>query len=281
MSLLGALRVENLSVQLGQGARVFTAVEALNVQIEAGEFVCLLGPSGCGKSTLLGVLAGHITPSQGQALLDDKPIRAPHPERGMVFQQHSLLPWKKILHNVAFGLKMRGLPKQQRLAQALDMLQRVGLPNAALRYPAELSGGMQQRAEIARVMLMQPRVLLMDEPFGALDAQTRSMLQSLLLQIWNAQRCTVVFVTHDVEEALFLGDRVLVMGGQGHSPRPGSLLADIRLPFARPRSRDIVTSREFVEHKRHCLNLLSPEKAGYPLPRLSPLGSAPETNLLS
>jgi len=275
MNNAGHLCVENLSVQLGQGARAFTAVQDLNMQINAGEFVCLLGPSGCGKSTLLGVLAGHIKPSQGQALLDNKPIRVPHPERGMVFQQHSLLPWKKTLHNVAFGLKMRGLSRAERLIQAQQMLQQVGLAEAALRYPGELSGGMQQRAEIARVMVMQPRVLLMDEPFGALDAQTRAMMQTLLLEVWHNQRCTVVFVTHDVEEALFLADRVLVMGGHGHSPRPGSLLADIQLPFARPRSREIVTAADFVAHKRHCLALLTPEKAGFPLPRLSPLGDNP------
>jgi len=275
MSKAGALCVDNVTVQLGQGARAFTALQNFNVQINAGEFVCLLGPSGCGKSTLLGVLAGHIAPSQGRALLDDKPISVPHPERGMVFQQHSLLPWKKTLHNVAFGLKMRGLGRLERTVKAQQMLQQVGLAEAALRYPGELSGGMQQRAEIARVMVLQPRVLLMDEPFGALDAQTRAMMQSLLLEVWQQQRCTVVFVTHDVDEALFLADRVLVMGGHGHSPRPGSLLAELPLLFARPRLPDIVTTAEFVEHKRHCLALLSPEKAGFPLPRLSPLGDNP------
>jgi len=275
MSKAGALCVDNVTVQLGQGARIFTALKNFNVQINAGEFVCLLGPSGCGKSTLLGVLAGHIAPSQGRALLDGKLITAPHPERGIVFQQNSLLPWKKTLHNVAFGLKMRGLGRPERTAKAQQMLQQVGLAEAALRYPGELSGGMQQRAEIARVMVLRPRVLLMDEPFAALDAQTRAMMQSLLLDIWQRQRCTVVFVTHDVDEALFLADRVLVMGGHGHSPRPGSLLADLPLAFARPRLRDIVTTAEFVEHKRHCLALLSPEKAGFPLPRLSPLGDNP------
>lgn len=288
--LRGEVRIQRLSIQVGRGAQAFTAVKHLDFSVRPGEFVCVLGPSGCGKSTLLGVLAGHIQPSEGHASLDGEPISGPHPQRGMVFQHHTLFPWKKTLQNVAFGLKMRGVPRAQRHERAMDLLRRVGLGDFAHHYPSQLSGGMQQRAEIARVMINAPRILLMDEPFGALDAQTRAMMQELLLDVWTERRTTVVFVTHDVDEALFLGDRILIMGARqaagaaqaesgtaagAPSPRPGTLLEDIPVPFARPRRREIVTSPEFAALKRHCLELLQPQRAGSPLPRLSPLGQPP------
>jgi len=219
----GRIQLEALGIALGDGASAFTAVRDVNAVIEPGEFVCILGPSGCGKSTLLAALAGHVAPNAGRATLDGKLIEGPHPERGMVFQQHTLLPWRKTLDNVAF----------------------------AERYPAQLSGGMQQRAEIARAILNEPRVLLMDEPFGALDAQTRASMQALLLDVWSERRPTVVFVTHDIDEALFLADRVLVMS---HSP--GTVLEELRVPFARPRERELVTEAGFVALKRRCLALL-------------------------
>jgi NitT/TauT family transport system ATP-binding protein len=190
----GRVRLEQLAVTLGEGARAFTAVHHVDAVLDAGEFVCMLGPSGCGKSTLLAALAGHVAPSEGRATLDGELIGGPHPTRGMVFQQHTLLPWRKTLDNVAFGLKMRGVGWRERHAKARALLERVGLGAFADRYPSQLSGGMQQRAEIARAMLNTPRILPMDEPFGALDAQTRAMMQSLLLDVWSKHQPTVIFV---------------------------------------------------------------------------------------
>jgi len=265
----GQIDAEQISIHLGEGESAFEAVHSVDFTIAPGEFVCILGPSGCGKSTLLGAFAGHITPSHGNLKLDGKLIKDPSPERGMVFQHHTLLPWRSTLDNVAFGLKMQGVGKQERRQQAAEMLKLVGLEDSAKRWPSQLSGGMQQRVEIARVLINKPRLLLMDEPFGALDAQTRLKMQELLLGIWGKIRTTVVFVTHDIDEALFLADRILVM-----SPRPGRIIEDLPVDFARPRRTDLVTTPEFMRLKRHCLELLSHEE-GRQLPRLSPLGLPP------
>ncbi|MBO3274348.1 ABC transporter ATP-binding protein [Pseudomonas schmalbachii] len=262
----GRIDIDQLSIRLGQGAQAFEAVQRLSFAVEPGEFVCILGPSGCGKSTLLGALAGHLQPSAGSLRVDGQPVNGPSPERGMVFQHHTLLPWRSVLDNVAFGLKMRGIGKAERHAQASEMLRLVGLQDFAARWPSQLSGGMQQRAEIARVLVNRPRLLLMDEPFGALDAQTRARMQELLLDVWTRIRTTVVFVTHDIDEALFLADRVLVM-----SPRPGRFIEDLRVDFRRPRQASLLTSPAFVHLKRHCLELLRHEE-GRELPRLTPLG---------
>ncbi len=221
----GRIDIEKLTIRLGEGAQAFEAVQALDFSIAAGEFVCILGPSGCGKSTLLGALAGHLTPSAGTLRVDGQAVGGPSPQRGMVFQHHTLLPWRSVLDNVAFGLKMQGIGKVERRQRAREFLGLVGLQDFASRWPNQLSGGMQQRAEIARVLINRPRLLLMDEPFGALDAQTRSKMQELLLDIWGRVRTTVVFVTHDIDEALFLADRILVM-----SPRPGRFIEDLPAP---------------------------------------------------
>jgi len=262
----GRIDIDKLTIRLGEGAQAFEAVQALDFSIAAGEFVCILGPSGCGKSTLLGALAGHLTPSAGTLRVDGQAVDGPSPQRGMVFQHHTLLPWRSVLDNVAFGLKMQGIGKAERQQRAREFLNLVGLQDFASRWPNQLSGGMQQRAEIARVLINRPRLLLMDEPFGALDAQTRSKMQELLLDIWGRVRTTVVFVTHDIDEALFLADRILVM-----SPRPGRFIEDLRLDFRRPRHAGLLTSPEFVQLKRHCLELLRHEE-GLELPRLTPLG---------
>ncbi len=267
----GRIEARGLSIRLGHGRDTFEAVQALDFAIAPGEFVCILGPSGCGKSTLLGALAGHLTPAGGQLLVDGQAVDGPSPQRGMVFQHHTLLPWLRVLDNVAFGLKMQGLGKPERQHQAAEMLQLVGLGDFAQRWPSQLSGGMQQRAEIARVLINRPRLLLMDEPFGALDAQTRARMQELLLDIWARIRTTVVFVTHDIDEALFLADRLLVM-----SSRPGRFIEDLRLDFARPRRASLLTSPAFTHLKRHCLALLRHEE-GRELPRLTPLG-LPDTD---
>lgn len=262
----GAVKATDLSIHLGHGKERFEAVQKIGFDIRAGEFICILGPSGCGKSTLLGALAGHLVPSGGQLLVDTQTVNGPAPERGMVFQHHTLFPWRRVIDNVAFGLKMRGVNKAERHRQAQEILQLVGLEGFEKRWPSQLSGGMQQRVEIARVLINRPRLLLMDEPFGALDAQCRMEMQQLLLGIWSRIRTTVIFVTHDIDEALFLADRILVM-----SPRPGRLIEDLKVTFPRPRQADVVTSPEFMRLKRHCLELLRHEP-GQALPRLSPLG---------
>ncbi|MDN3919828.1 ABC transporter ATP-binding protein [Roseateles violae] len=264
----GRLEVGQLAIELGEGTSRFEVLRELSVSIEPGEFVCLLGPSGCGKSTLLGALAGHLAPARGRLALDGEPITGPDPDRGLVFQQHTLFPWKTVLDNVGYGLKMKGVPRAEREQRAGALLQMVGLAGFEQRYPRELSGGMQQRVEIARVLINQPRVLLMDEPFGALDALTRSRMQELLLELWARMRTTVVFVTHDIDEALFLADRVLVIG-----PRPGRIIEELRLDFARPRSSALLTEPAFVQRKRRCLALLREDAAAQPLERLTPLGT--------
>lgn len=252
----GDVRIEGVQVLLGDGERRFEALNQVSLSVPAGEFVCLLGPSGCGKSTLLGLLAGHLQPSQGRVTVDNDVVDGPAPDRGLVFQHHTLFPWKTVLDNVTFGLKMKGLPRSERQQRARDLLAQMGLRGFEQAYPSQLSGGMQQRVEIARVLINQPRVLLMDEPFGALDAQTRLRMQSLLLEVWSRIRTTVVFVTHDIDEALFLADRVVVM-----SARPGRIVKQLTVPFERPRRLDITTDPAFVALKRQCLQVLHPADA--------------------
>ncbi len=266
---LGQISIEHLQIRVGEGEQAFDAVQDVSINIAPGEFVCLLGPSGCGKSTLLGALAGHLSPSRGSIRVDGKLVDGPHPERGLVFQQHTLFPWQKVLENVAFGLKMKGVARPERERGAAELLALVGLDGFEGHYPAQLSGGMRQRVEIARVLINDPRVMLMDEPFGALDAQTRMMMQQLLLDVWTRIQTTIVFITHDIDEALFLADRILVM-----SPRPGRIIDEIRLDFSRPRGPELVTTEGFMRYKRHCLELLHPEHNRRPLDRLSPLGTA-------
>ncbi len=200
---VGRIDVDHVSISLGEGADAFEAVRDLDFAVGPGELVCVLGPSGCGKSTLLGALAGHLEIARGQLTVDDQPITGPSSDCGIVFQHHTLFPWKRVRDNVAFGPKMRGVGKAERHRAADEILKLVGLAGFERFYPSQLSGGMQQRVEIARVLINQPRVLLMDEPFGALDAQTRSMMQEVLLDIWSKIPTTTVFVTHDIEEALF------------------------------------------------------------------------------
>ncbi len=268
----GRLDIDRVSIELGSGADRFTALDDVSVNIAPGEFVCLLGPSGCGKSTLLGALAGHLTPSRGQLRLDGAPIGGPDPQRGLVFQHHTLFPWLSVRDNVAYGLRMRGVGRAERHAQAMTWLKEVGLEGFEHHYPGALSGGMQQRVEIARVLINQPRVLLMDEPFGALDALTRLKMQELLLALWSKRRMTVVFVTHDIDEALFMADRILVM-----SARPGRVIEEIIVPAGRPRSAEWLTGASFIEHKRHCLALLRDPALTVPLARLSPINPAAES----
>jgi NitT/TauT family transport system ATP-binding protein len=269
-ALQGRIDIDRLHIRVGQGKQSFETLRGVSLSAQPGEFICILGPSGCGKSTLLGALAGHLQPSEGAIRVDGRPVQGPHPDRGLVFQQHTLFPWKSVLDNVAFGLKMKGVARKERRTQARELLKLVGLEGFENSYPSQLSGGMQQRVEIARVLINHPRVMLMDEPFGALDAQTRLKMQELLLDVWARIKTTIVFITHDIDEALFLADRILIM-----SPRPGRIIEEIALDFARPRQAGLVTSAEFVRLKRHCLNLLHPQATVPPLARLSPLGAQP------
>lgn len=262
----GEITIRDLCLHLGKGEQRFQALDHVNIHIPPGEFICLLGPSGCGKSTLLGALAGHLGYSSGDLLVDHEVVHQPHPDRGLVFQHHTLFPWKSIIENIAFGLKMKGIPTKERLEKAKQMIDLVGLTGFEQKFPAELSGGMQQRVEIARVLINEPKVLLMDEPFGALDAQTRVHMQQLLLEIWQNIKTRVLFITHDIDEALYLSDRVLIM-----SHRPGRIIEEIPLSFPRPRDIEIVTTPEFVELKKYCMQALKHDDLSN-LKRLNPLG---------
>ena len=244
----GLVEIDRVEIVFGKGNKAHKAVEETSIRIEPGEFVCILGPSGCGKSTLLNTVAGYVTPNKGCVRVDGDLVTRPGPDRGMVFQQYSLFPWKTVKENVAFGPKMAGHSATGAESIANTFLDMVGLSRFAGRYPAELSGGMQQRVGIARALANYPRVLLMDEPFGALDAQTRLMMQESLLNIWNEFGTTVLFITHDVDEAIFLADRVLVM-----SASPGRIIADLAVDLPRPRLSEITADERFAELKRRCI----------------------------
>ena len=237
-----------------RGGSPVLAVDDVTLEIRDKAFVCLVGPSGCGKSTLLNLLAGFELPDTGQVLLDGAPISAPGPDRGMVFQENALFPWLTVLGNVCYGPQRRGLAADEYLPAAKAILQQVGLSRFLESYPNELSGGMRQRVAIARALVNKPSVLLLDEPFGALDAQTRATMQELLLEVWEKEHRTVLFVTHDVDEAIFMADRVVVM-----SRRPGRILVDIEVGLVRPREYEVLTTPEFMSIKRSVLQLVRQE----------------------
>ncbi|MGE4220005.1 MAG: ABC transporter ATP-binding protein [Alphaproteobacteria bacterium] len=250
----GHIRIDDVQVVFGRGADAYTAVEKTTLDVPPGQFLCILGPSGCGKSTLLNSVAGFVKPTAGSVTVDGIEVQKPSPDRGMVFQQYSLFPWKTVLENIKFGPRMAGLSNGEAEGIARTFLEMVGLSAFARAYPATLSGGMKQRVGIARALANYPSVLLMDEPFGALDAQTRAMMQDSLLRIWGEFRNTVMFVTHDVDEAVFLADRVVVM-----SAAPGRIIADIPVDLPRPRDPEIVTEPEFVKLKRECIEHIRTE----------------------
>ena len=204
----------------------------VSLAIPDGEFICAIGPSGCGKTTLLNMIAGFIDPTHGEVRFDGEPITGAAPERGVVFQEYALFPWLTAQRNVEFGLKMQGMSRAERRDRAAEVLEMVGLAGAAKRYPFELSGGMRQRVAVARALVNHPRILLMDEPFAAVDALTRSTLQTELLRIWEDIGITIFFITHNIEEAVYLGDRILVM-----SPNPGRVQEVVDVDLPRPRQR--------------------------------------------
>ena len=211
--------------------REVAAVRDVSFRVEAGEFVAVVGPSGCGKTTILNMIAGFLGHTGGDILLDGKPVQGPGPERGVVFQSFALFPWKTVLDNVGFGPKMRGLPKSECDRIAREYLELAGLGHAAERYPNELSGGMQQRVGVVRALANDPEILLMDEPFASVDAQTRMTLQEELTRIWEERRPTILFITHDVGEAVFLADRVIVLS-------KGTVLKEVAIALPRPRHWD-------------------------------------------
>jgi ABC-type nitrate/sulfonate/bicarbonate transport system ATPase subunit len=220
------------------------ALQATDLDVAENDFITILGPSGCGKSTLLRIVAGLDQPSAGEVLLEGKRIQGPGADRGMVFQSYTLFPWLTVRDNVCFGLRERGLPRAQQLEIADAFIAKVGLRGFEEHYAKQLSGGMQQRTAIARALANNPRILLMDEPFGALDHQTRELMQDLLLGIWEAERKTVLFVTHDIDEAVFMGTRVVVM-----SARPGRLELDRKIELAHPRHYSMKTTAPFAAMK--------------------------------
>ncbi|AOU99841.1 hypothetical protein BI364_16775 [Acidihalobacter yilgarnensis] len=248
------MTLDEASVAFGSEKRRKTILSSLTMHVEPGEFVALLGPSGCGKSTVLNLVAGYLKPSTGSVLVNSKPITGPDPQRGMVFQQHTLFPWKTVQENIEFGPKMSGQSKATTEGIARTFLEMVGLSKFADHYPSQLSGGMQHRVEIARALANYPGVLLMDEPFGALDAQTRLVMQDGLLELWEQLKPTVLFVTHDIDEAVLLADRILIMGVS-----PGRVISEIKVDMERPRNVRALTDPRFGRFKGQCLDLLERE----------------------
>ena len=229
-------------------------LDHLNLRVQDGEFATIVGTSGCGKSTFLHIVAGLTEPTAGSVFIDSRKILGPGRDRGMVFQSYTLFPWMNVRSNVEFALKKSSLTakeKRELVAYYIDM---VGLQGFEDAYPSQLSGGMKQRVAIARALVYHPSVLLMDEPFGALDAQTRGLMQELLLEVWEKNKCTVLFVTHDVDEAVFMSDHVYIM-----TARPGSVKRELQIPLSRPRSYDIVMTGEFTTLKREIVDAIREE----------------------
>ena len=253
---------ENVTKKFGEGPEAKVAIQDVSFQVEdlpnIGELITIVGPSGCGKSTILRIIAGlapHFPPTTGSVRIFGNPATEPGPDRGLVDQKYSLLPHLTVLQNIAFGLKLRGVPRTERLSQAREWIKKVGLEDSDEKYPSELSGGMQQRVAIASTLILKPRILLMDEPFGALDPKIRLRMQELLIQLWAEQQGTVFLVTHSVEEAVYLGDRVFLMGAN-----PGRLLEILKVP--RPNEAPEKTRRQpwFVKFTQELLRRLEEEE---------------------
>jgi len=237
-------------VDISRQAEV-VALSSIDLDIGEDEFLTILGPSGCGKSTLLNIIAGFEQPTGGEVRLDGQTIRDPGPDRGVVFQEYALFPWLNVAQNIEFGLRERGVPKSERKDRVGRQISAVGLDGFEVRFPQELSGGMRQRVALARVLVNDPKILLMDEPFAALDAQTRTIMQTELLRVWSAERRTALFITHNIEEAVLLGDRIVVM-----TARPGRIKEIVNVKLPRPRD---VTSAEFNDIRRYVASLLESE----------------------
>jgi NitT/TauT family transport system ATP-binding protein len=248
--VLQAIRLEYVNEERGER---HLAVDGIDLDIFENEFLCLVGPSGCGKSTIIAAIAGFLTPTGGSILMNGHPVGKPGADRGVVFQEYALLPWLNVIDNVAFGLKMRGMPRAERHDVARRFLGVVGLSEVAEKFPHELSGGMKQRVAVVRTLANTPEVMLMDEPFAAVDAQSRMILQEELLRIWTSKKLTVLFVTHAVDEAVFLGDRVVVL-----TPGPGRVREIVSVPISRARRQwSLLNSDpEFNHLKDHVMRLV-------------------------
>lgn len=247
------LIVENLGKEFEQRDVRSPALVSINLEVEDKEFTCVLGPSGCGKTTLLRIIAGLEKPSSGKVIIGGEIVTEPTPRLAMIFQDYSLFPWRTVLDNIAFGLEIKGIDEIERHRVASRYLDLIGLCGFGKNYPYELSGGMRQRVAVARALAIDPSVLLMDEPFGALDAQTRNMLQKQLLEIWDKTKKTVLFVTHSVDEAVFMADRIVVL-----TSRPGTIKEVVKIDLPRPRDR---TSPDFAEVRRYVLGLIDEQQA--------------------
>ncbi len=245
------LEVKNLSKQFSSRGKKTIALKNINLHIEANEFVCIVGSSGCGKSTLLNVIAGLLPPTSGEVLVDGEVVLGPGPDRGMVFQTYTLFPWLTVADNIAFGLKLKGMPQRQRQERVDYYLNIIGLAQFANSYPKELSGGMKQRVAIARSLANEPEILLMDEPFGALDAQTREQLQEFMLDLWDKTHITVLTITHDVSEAVFLSQRIYVM-----SSSPGSIREEIKVDLPEQRNLELKLDPDFIKIEREIVKAL-------------------------
>jgi len=245
------IAIDKVVLRYGKGESAVLALNGISFHVERNEFCVIVGPSGCGKSSLLYLIAGLEDRTDGTIRVGDKTVTEPGPDRGMVFQGYTLFPWLTVAQNVEYGPKRKGFPAGERKDIVDHYLAEVGLSKFANHYPSQLSGGMKQRVAIARALANDPEVLLMDEPFGALDSQTRHSMQKLLLRVWENTKKTVLFVTHDIDEAILLADRVVVMSG-----RPGQIKKEIRVDIPRPRTMDIVMEPSFIAMKREILDLL-------------------------
>jgi NitT/TauT family transport system ATP-binding protein len=263
----GFIDIRHMGVTFGADESEVIAVKDVSLNVQPGEFVSLIGPSGCGKSTLLSIVAGFVKPTNGEALLDGKAITRPGSDRGVVFQQYSLFPWLSVRKNVEFGLKMAGVAQNKRLTTARSLLDLAGLLSFENHYPDQLSGGMKQRIGIVRALATSPQVLLMDEPFGALDTQTRVVMQEILTNIWQQFKISVLFITHDIEESIFLSDRIYVM-----TARPGRIKAEIKVPLPRPRTPEMTDTPEFMNLVQELKALIREESLAAMAPEIKERG---------
>lgn len=245
------IMAEHIDKVYTTGKSSTTAIEDVSVNIQDNDFVCIVGPSGCGKSTLLRMLAGLDFPTKGDIIIDDRHVSGPGPDRGMVFQTYTLFPWMSVEDNIKFGLKIKKMQKDKQQEIADRYLEIIGLTKFAKAYPKELSGGMKQRVAIARALANQPEVLLMDEPFGALDPHTKSMMQLLMREIWEKEHPTVVFITHDIDEAVFLSNKIYVM-----SARPGKIIKEVNVYLSHKRNLDLKDTTEFISIRKRINSLL-------------------------
>jgi NitT/TauT family transport system ATP-binding protein len=265
------LEARHISMVYTRRGRPVQALRDVNLDVRAGEFISLVGASGCGKTTLLRIVDGLMPPTTGEVRIDGRIVRRPGPDRGFVFQQDALLPWRTVLDNVIFGLEVQGRAKTVARQQADAFVRLVGLTGVEHHYPHELSGGMRQRANLARALCIDPDVLLMDEPFAALDAQTRELMQSELLRIWRANRKTVLFVTHQIDEAVYLADRVVVM-----TSRPGQIKAILDVEIPRPRDLSVKRTPRFLELVDTIWQMIEEEvKAALQMTRAAPATAQP------